>query len=148
MAHRDRGPDGEESLAEAFWSVARRMRQASADSLARWDVTPSQSRALRVLAHHGTLRLSQLSQHLHIAARSVTEVADELEAKDLARRLPDPDDRRATLIALTEHGATVIKAIRQTRATDAERVFEPLTERERAELTRVLRKLRAEDAAE
>ena len=63
---------GEESLAEAFWSVARQLREVSKEALAPWDITPSQLRALRVLRRHGQLRLSELSEHLRIAARSAT----------------------------------------------------------------------------
>jgi DNA-binding MarR family transcriptional regulator len=42
------------------------------------------------------MRLSELSEHLHIAPRSATEVVDALESRGLVRRRPDPDDRRAT----------------------------------------------------
>lgn len=134
----------EESLAEMFMSVGRSMRRVSAESLARWDVTPGQARALHVLQRHGSIRLSALAQHLHIAPRSVTEVADDLEGKGLIRRLPDPDDRRATLATLTEHGSRVQAAIRRARAAGSERVFDRLTERERASLARILRKLRTD----
>ncbi|MGH7748194.1 MAG: MarR family transcriptional regulator, partial [Candidatus Dormibacteria bacterium] len=54
----------DESLAEAFWSVARRLRHLSREALAPWDVTPSQSRAVGVLARRGTMRLSELALHL------------------------------------------------------------------------------------
>ena len=134
--------DDDEALPDAFWSVARQLREASHESLAPWDITPAQLRALRVLRHHGTLRLSELSDHLHIAARSGTEVTDALEARGLVRRRPDPADRRATLVELTEHGRGVLDAIREARATGTERVFDRLSQTERAHLARILRKLR------
>ena len=107
------GLPADESLAEAFWSVARQLRETSQETLAPWDITPAHLRALRVLRRHGTMRLSELSDHLHIAARSATEVVDALETRGLAQRRPDPGDRRATLVELTEHGATVLDAIRR-----------------------------------
>ena len=88
------------------------------------------------------MRLSELSDHLHIAPRSTTEVVDALEARGLVRRQPDPGDRRATLVELTEHGASVLEAIRASRGTEAERVFGQLSPADRAELARILRKLR------
>ncbi len=133
---------GDETLSDAFWSVARQLREASHESLAPWDVTPAQLRALRVLQHHGTLRLSELSDHLHIAARSATEVVDALESRGLVRRRSDPGDRRATLVELTEQGASVLDAIRAARGTEAERVFGRLSRTDRAHLARILRKLR------
>ncbi|MBN9619627.1 MAG: MarR family transcriptional regulator, partial [Actinobacteria bacterium] len=73
----------EDSLPDAFWAVARQLRGLSRDVLAPLDVTPSQSRALRVLARHEQLRLGDLAEHLHIAPRSVTEVVDDLERAGL-----------------------------------------------------------------
>ena len=58
---------GEEMLSEAFWSVARQLRETSQATLAPWDITPSSLRALRVLGRHGMMRLSELSDHLRIA---------------------------------------------------------------------------------
>jgi DNA-binding MarR family transcriptional regulator len=135
-------PADEESLPEAFWSVARQLRETSKRALAPWDITPAQLRALRVLDHHDTMRLSELSDHLHIAPRSATEVADALESAALIRRRPDPGDRRATLVELTEHGASVVDAINAARGTEAERVFDRLSEADRADLARILRTLR------
>jgi DNA-binding MarR family transcriptional regulator len=136
------GPSGDETLSDAFWAVARQLREASHESLAPWDITPAQLRALRVLSHHGPLRLSGLSDHLRIAARSTTEVADALESRGLVRRRPDPRDRRATLVELTEHGESVLEAIRAARGSETERVFGRLSETDQAHLARILRKLR------
>ena len=55
----DRDPDGDESLSEAFWAVARRLREMSQETLAPWDITPAHLRALRTLKRHGTMRLSE-----------------------------------------------------------------------------------------
>jgi DNA-binding MarR family transcriptional regulator len=131
-----------ETLSEAFWSVARQLRETSQETLAPWDITPSHLRALLVLRRHGPMRLSALSEHLHIAARSATEVVDSLESRGLAERRPDPGDRRATLVEVTEHGASVLRAIRAARGTEAERAFGKLSPADRDDLARILRKLR------
>ncbi len=135
-------PAGDESLAESFWSIARQLRETSKRALTPWDVTPSQLRVLLTLGRHGMMRLSALSDHLHIAPRSTTEVVDALESRGLVQRRPDPDDRRATLVALTEHGTSVLDAIRAARGTEAERIFDRLSPMDRAHLARILRKLR------
>lgn len=88
------------------------------------------------------MRLSELSGRLRIAARSTTEVIDALEAHDLVGRRPDPDDRRATLVDLSEHGVQVLDAIREARGAESERAFDRLTSADRASLARILRKLR------
>jgi DNA-binding MarR family transcriptional regulator len=141
-AARRSGSPGDETLSDTFWSVARQLREASHESLAPWDITPAQLRALRVLAHHGSLRLSGLSDHLHIAARSTTEVVDALESRDLVRRHRDPGDRRASLVDLTDHGKSVLDAIRAARGSETERIFGRLSAADQAHLARILRKLR------
>ncbi len=121
-----RGPGdaaGDEALSEAFWSVARQLREVSRQILAPWEITPAHLRALRVVRRHGTVRPSELADHLHITPRSATEVVDALESRGLARRRPDPGDRRATLVELTEPGASVLDSIRAARGTEAERAF-------------------------
>ena len=133
-----RAVDRDESLADAFRSVNRLLRQAAMQSLARWEITPSQFRALRMLMHHGALRPSVLSEKLGIAPRSTTEVLDGLETKGLIERRPDPQDRRATLVAPTDHGTVVGDQIREARGNESERVFAKLTPDDRAQLTRIL----------
>jgi DNA-binding MarR family transcriptional regulator len=130
---------GDETLAEAFWAVARRLRDASQETLAPWDITPAQLRALRMLRRHGVMRLSELSDRLRIAPRSATEVVDALEKRGLAGRRPDQGDRRATLVEVTDDGGSVLDAI---RGSEAERVFSRLTAADRSQLARILRKLR------
>jgi DNA-binding MarR family transcriptional regulator len=130
---------GDETLAEAFWAVARRLRDTSQETLAPWDITPAQLRALRMLRRHGIMRLSELSDRLRIAPRSATEVVDALEKRGLAERRPDQGDRRATLVEVTDDGGSVLDAI---RGSEAERVFSRLTPADRSQLARILRKLR------
>ena len=135
-------PADDESLADALMAVARQLRERSAETLAPWDITPAHLRALRTLARHGTMRLSELSDRLQIAPRTATEVVDALQARDLVRRRADPGDRRAILVEVAERGAGVLAEIRATRGAEAGRTFGRLSPRERAELARILSRLR------
>lgn len=135
--------DDDEAVSDVFWAVARRLRGLTRETVAPWEITPSQSRALRVLNRYGEMRLSELSDYLRIAPRSTTEVVDALEERGLVARRPDPDDRRATRVAATDDGAHVDGAIGVARKAEAERFFGNLSETDRAHLTRILRKLRA-----
>ena len=137
-------PVGDESLADALGAVARQLRERSAETLAPWDITPGHLRALRMLSRHGTMRLSELSERLEVAPRTATEVVDALESRGLVRRLADLGDRRATLVEVTEHGASVLAAIRAARGSESERIFGRLSQEDRAQLERILRTLRNE----
>lgn len=131
----------DDGLGEAFGAVARRLRSAAMAAFAAYDVTPSQVRAIRVLSTHGGVRSSELAQHLRIAPRSATEVVDALEAKGLVARSPDPGDRRAALVALTDRGRELSEEVRRARGVESEKLFERLTRTDRADLARILRKL-------
>lgn len=135
-------PPAQEALPDLFWAVARRLRHVSRRALAPWDVTPSHGRALAVLRGEGPLRLSELSDHLRIAPRSATEVVDGLQDRGLVERRPDPHDRRAVLVRLTDQGEGVAEAIRVARATEAQAVFAVLDDDDRAALARILTRLR------
>ena len=74
---RDHTHDGTDDL---LMAVARLVRREYAAALAEWDIAPAQSRALRVIdSVEGGMRPSVLADHLRIAPRSATEVADALE---------------------------------------------------------------------
>jgi DNA-binding MarR family transcriptional regulator len=133
----------DETLADAFRSVSRQLRETSQETLAPWDINPSQFRALRMLNHHGAIRLSDLSGRLHIAPRSATEVVDALESRGLVERRPDSSDRRATLVEVTACGTGVLEAIRAARGTEAERVFGRLSQPDRDHLARILGQLQS-----
>ena len=140
MNDADEGRD--ESLAEAFWSVARRLRHLTHETLEPIGITPGQSRAVAVLMRHGVMRLSELSDHLRIAPRSTTEVVDGLQERGLVERRPDPADRRATLVALTDAGQATAEATRTARHAEAERFFADLDADDRATLARILNALK------
>ena len=135
-------PD-DETLAEAFRSVAHRLRHLTHDTVAPFGITPGQARALGVLRRHGGMRLSDLAEHLRIAPRSITEVIDALQERGLAERSPDPADRRATLVALTAEGERLGGAVRAARRDEAEAFFGRLSDADRDALARILRTLRS-----
>jgi DNA-binding MarR family transcriptional regulator len=142
-------PDDQgDTLNEMFGAVARRLRHASIKALAPWQIAPSQSRAISMVAAHGAIRPSELADHLRISPRSATEVVDGLEERGLVRRTADPEDRRATLVTLTEKGRQVSAAVRAARAAEAETIFGRLSASDRAHLRRILGKLVAAEDAE
>ncbi|MBT0767470.1 MarR family transcriptional regulator [Kineosporia sp. J2-2] len=134
--------EDDETLAEAFWAVSRRLRHRSHESVSPLGVTPAQARAVGVLTRHGPMRISELSNHLRIAPRSGTEVVDALEERGLVARSPDPADRRAVLVTLSSQGEEVAAAVRRARAAEADQFFDRLDESDRKELARIIGILR------
>jgi DNA-binding MarR family transcriptional regulator len=127
-------------------ALARRVRRSYADSLAQWHVTPSQSRALRVLASREEgMRPSVLAEELRIAPRSATEVADALVERGWVQRAPDPTDRRATTLTLTAAGLELVARIDEVRRVASERVLDVLPAAQRRTLHEILTVVVGED---
>ncbi len=87
------------------------------------------------------MRLKDIAEHLRIAPRSATEVIDQLEAKQLVLRHPDPIDRRATLVCLTAEGTLLSERVRAARRSHTQDYFGRLNAQERADLARILETL-------
>lgn len=68
------------------------------------DLRPSHGNAMEQLELEDGLRLTDLAVRAGITAQSMGELVDDLESKGYLERRPDPDDRRAKRIYLTERG--------------------------------------------
>ena len=136
-------------LGDLFHAAFRGLRRTWAEQLSPWELTPHQWRALatvlRTCSPEGGetagLRLKDLADRLRIAPRSATEVVDQLEAKGLVRREPDPTDRRATLVAATADGEELFANVGAARRDKANEYFGRLSADDRAELARILGQL-------
>jgi DNA-binding MarR family transcriptional regulator len=129
------------SPGELLNQVVRSLRRNWAAELGAWDLSPHQARALRVVAESDATRPTDLARALRIAPRSATEVVDDLAAKGLVHREPSPSDRRAVLVHLTDQGRAVSDQVRRARESNSERFFARLSQRDRADLSRILHRL-------
>src|SRR6202011_6022968 len=87
------------------------------------------------------LKPSELVGALVLSSGAVTNRIDRVEAAGLVQRLPDPDDRRGTLVALTDRGRQVVDDAVVAHLANEERLVTALSARERAQLADLLRKL-------
>ncbi|WP_459647596.1 MarR family winged helix-turn-helix transcriptional regulator [Kitasatospora sp. Ki12] len=141
---------GAAELADAMTRAIKRIRRQTGWRLEPYGITPGQARALRTLAHvpgcetpDHAMRLSDLADKLHIAPRSATTVVDALEDAGLVERSPDPADRRAVRILLTEAGRAAVERIGQVRDEVAQEYFGEVSPADEEVLLRVLRSAEA-----
>lgn len=76
-----------------------------------------------------------------LSSGAMTNRLDQLEKAGLVRRLPDPDDRRALKVELTEKGHKLWADSISAQAAKEARLAEALGERELAQLNKLLRKV-------
>lgn len=98
------------------------------------DLTPAQQSALQSLLRLGPVRMGELARFLRIRLPSATSAVDGLERLGLAQRTPDPDDGRAVVVQLSEHGEQLTSELIAARnAVLAEHLHE-LTDEDRRNL--------------
>lgn len=67
------------------------------------DVRPTHGCVFRFV-HENGMRLTDLANVAGMTKQSIGEIVDDLEARGYVERIPDPADKRAKLIRLTEKG--------------------------------------------
>ncbi len=67
---------------------------------------------LQVIGASGPCRVGDISDELEITWGGTSKIVDRLEASGLCRRRPNPDDKRSSLITVTEPGARLLDKAR------------------------------------
>jgi DNA-binding MarR family transcriptional regulator len=98
-------------------------------------------RLLAALDEFGTASQADLGRRTEIDRSDVVGAVNELVARGLVDRTPDPHDRRRNVIAITPAGQARLAELDSVLAAVQDAVLEPLTERERTTLVRLLQKL-------
>ncbi len=111
--NRGRGPSAElvataERLRLASTRLARILRRETHTGL-----TPTQVAALATLQRRGAVPVGVLAEAERISAPTATKVVDKLVRAGLVERLAHPDDRRVSLVAVTQAGHDLLAATRR-----------------------------------
>lgn len=91
-------------------------------------LTPAEGRTLSHAARAGTVRQNVLADRMGVEAMTLSAALDRLETQGLIERQPDPTDRRAKLVTVTEQAADMLERLGQISAVlraDASRDMAP-----------------------
>ena len=97
--------------------------------------------ALEALLHKGPLPVNAIAEKVFLTSGSMTVAVDRLESKGLVQRKADASDRRTRVVHLTPKGEALIATAFRDHAAALERAVEGLSQAERAEVIRLLKKL-------
>ena len=138
----DGGEISAAELTERLLRIAHLIRRASLASMAELDLTPAQSRTLRVISKADSpIRMGELAATLGVVPRSATGLVDALEHAGLVERTVDPDNRRAVLVTLTQRGRDMQDRMADARRRAGDGIFGALDTPERRKLADLLQKL-------
>jgi len=127
------------ALNQAIRLLSLRHRARAAQLLTPLGLHPGQEALLLELDRTGPRIQAQLSEALGCEPPSVTLMSRKLEISGHIQRTPDPADRRATTVALTDSGKALADQIRRLWLTLAEETIRDLPAEMLEQLPGVLR---------
>jgi MarR family transcriptional regulator, 2-MHQ and catechol-resistance regulon repressor len=124
-----------------LWKAARAVEQNAISSVSGLGLGLSDFAVLEALLHKGSQPVNVIGKKILLTSGSITSAIDRLESRKLVHRTPHPQDRRARLVELTEKGKRLIECAFRKHALDIEETIAVLTQGERLELIRLLKKV-------
>ena len=94
-----------EQLLVGLWAVVRRLKAAAAAA----GGDPAALHIVHMVHEHGPLRLTALAEIVLLDASTVSRHVSALQASGHLIRTGDPDDRRASRIAVTDSGEALLR---------------------------------------
>ena len=135
---------GVEAAVQRMQRIVRAIRRRMDETLSEYDLSFSDWGMLGHLTMSGPPYRSspgQLSDKEGLSSGAMTNRLDRLEESGLVRRLPDPNDRRALLVELTEKGHDLWAEALGVQAAKEAAVAAALDAKELARLNTLLRKV-------
>lgn len=127
--------------AVAFEIATRDLVGVALESVEGLEISLPQFRLLRVLAEFGEIGATQCADELGVAASSVTRLVDRLHASGHLVRRPDPSNRSAVVLALTEAGRALVDEVERRRRDRLGAALAGLSAQEREECVVAMERL-------
>ena len=124
-------------------AVNRRAEKLANQELAKFDLTSTQFRTLMYLSHQPPLTVRQCDLEVFFSKSNpaVTGILNNMEQKDLIRRVCNPADGRSKVLEITEKGLALLPQLDAYRGWMDKLLTENMTEEEKAILIVLLKKM-------
>ena len=96
---------------------------------------------IMTLAKNGALSQNELGEKLMLTKPTISLALKNMEQLHLIKRLTSPEDKRVTIVTLTEDGIAMDNLIRAVFAKIEKEIKDALTEVERKNLNEILQKI-------
>ena len=130
-----------DQVGERYLAVHHRMFRAVNDEMSGCGLSMARTKVLLRLREQGPVRQSVLAADFGLSPHSITDIVDGLERHGLAERRPDPADRRAKLVAITDAGQASLDVANATWERVLTQIFGALDQDDRVTLLRLLASL-------
>ncbi|WP_442962013.1 MarR family winged helix-turn-helix transcriptional regulator [Pseudogracilibacillus sp. SO10305] len=117
------------------------VEKAVAKDAKRYNLNLTEFGVLEFLFHKGEQPIQIIGKKVLLASSSITYVVDKLEKKELIERVACPKDRRVTYARLTDKGKTLMEEIFPLHEEAMAHIFSELSNDEKAEAIRLVKKI-------
>jgi DNA-binding MarR family transcriptional regulator len=121
--------------------VSSKMERLSSEHIRILGMTSAQFDVLAQLSTHEGISQQALSEILFVTKGNVCGLIGRMEQRDLVERRPDPDDRRANLLFLTEKGKALAQRVMPEQERFIAEQMSALSQDEEATFRTLLRQL-------
>ncbi|NTW72978.1 MAG: MarR family transcriptional regulator [Eubacteriaceae bacterium] len=117
------------------------VHKRSAKIFNKGGLTTAQFSVLEALYHKGSMTINQIIESVLSTGGNMTVIINNLEKEALVTRCSNPEDRRSSLVEITEKGSEYIRKIFPEHLKDLAECFEALASEEKMLLIRLLKKI-------
>lgn len=135
---------GEEDFAYLLVQLGFHVARQFSERLAPLDLEPRHAGLLFRLAANEGLSQQAIGELLGLNPTRMVFLIDELEQRGLVERRRNATDRRSYALYLTAQGRNMLRQVRASGSRHQDELGASLTQAERIELTKLLRRLAAE----
>ncbi len=122
--------------------IIRGILKKQTDALRQGTITIPQYLALDLLNTHTLLKMKDIAHELNTSLPAATGLINRLYGINMVERIYDKNDRRVIYIKVTAKGKNIIETIRLQRQQAIKEIFSKLTEKERDNYLKILKKLK------
>jgi MarR family 2-MHQ and catechol resistance regulon transcriptional repressor len=124
-----------------LWKAAKAVEKIDKASIAQTGLGLSDFAVMEALLHKGSLTINQIGKKVLLTSGSMTAAINRLEKSGLVERVRDQSDGRYFYVHLTKNGRKIISEAYHNHQMNLEKVTEVLTDEEKMELVRLLKKM-------
>jgi DNA-binding MarR family transcriptional regulator len=113
-------------IVELQRQINRDMRKHTLEAWMGLNLTVPQVKSLFFIANQGTTNFTKLATALGVTPANVTGIIDRLVEHDLVSRQENPDDRRSSILRVTEKGENTVANLRERRVSHTTKILSNL----------------------
>ncbi|MBU3104975.1 MarR family winged helix-turn-helix transcriptional regulator [Clostridium gasigenes] len=125
-----------------FTRAEHKIHKIEYETIKKNGLTGAQFGVLEALYTKGDLKICEIIEKILTTSGNMTVVIKNLEKDGLVKKYSDPQDKRSTIISLTDKGKDIISNILPEHIINISKIFDILTDEEKLTLKKILKKFK------